>query len=281
MRLGIVTIQRDRAPWIAEWIAFHSLVGVQKFYFYAHNCDDNTSEVLTSLQKFYDITAFSLKTEPDQSIQLPAYQHAYDNFGHECDWFAFIDGDEFLVPTASDTVGDVLAHFDYQKMSALAVYWSCFGSSGHVVEPSGLITKNYRRRHHSDAANNRHVKSIVRGRQTVSTGINAHLFNTPYGTFDENLRPITTGIAGFDPTHRYLSVNHYAGQSREFFVRFKQRFGTGYVGTSYVHTDDWWNEYDRNDVLDHSIERYYERLENELRRIGHLNSAGVLPPIQE
>jgi hypothetical protein len=31
MSLAICTIQRDRGPWIKEWIEFHIIVGVDKF----------------------------------------------------------------------------------------------------------------------------------------------------------------------------------------------------------------------------------------------------------
>ena len=55
MLLGICTIQRDRAPWIKEWVCFHYLMGFRKFYFFAHNCIDNTHEVILELTKKFDI----------------------------------------------------------------------------------------------------------------------------------------------------------------------------------------------------------------------------------
>lgn len=55
MKLGITTIQRDRAPWIKEWIAFHYLVGFKKFYVFLHNCSDDTKKSLTDLEKKFDI----------------------------------------------------------------------------------------------------------------------------------------------------------------------------------------------------------------------------------
>ena len=36
MKLGITAIIRDSAPWVAEWVAFHSVVGFEKFYIYLH-----------------------------------------------------------------------------------------------------------------------------------------------------------------------------------------------------------------------------------------------------
>ena len=47
MKIGLVTIQKSRAPWLHEWLAFHHLVGFEKFYFYAHNCTDHTGPALS------------------------------------------------------------------------------------------------------------------------------------------------------------------------------------------------------------------------------------------
>ena len=38
MKLGITTIQRNRGPWIVQWLAFHLMVGFDRFFFYAHKC---------------------------------------------------------------------------------------------------------------------------------------------------------------------------------------------------------------------------------------------------
>ena len=81
MVLGITTIQRDRAPWIKEWIAFHYLVGFKKFYFYAHNCRDNSVEVLQDLKKNFDISIFPTNVD-DNLIALKCFQGAYENFGY-------------------------------------------------------------------------------------------------------------------------------------------------------------------------------------------------------
>ena len=59
MHLGICTIQRDRAKWLAEWVAFHYVVGFRKFFIYLHKCSDNSSEIVLSLKKIFDIVYLS------------------------------------------------------------------------------------------------------------------------------------------------------------------------------------------------------------------------------
>ena len=44
--IAMVSISKNEAPYIKEWIEFHKLVGFTKFYFYDNESDDKTVEVL-------------------------------------------------------------------------------------------------------------------------------------------------------------------------------------------------------------------------------------------
>lgn len=266
VKIGLVSIQKNRAPWLHEWVAFHHLVGVSKFYVYAHNCQDETPAVLRRLAQTYDLQGFALNTDENQ-VQLKAYQHAYDNFGHECDWLAFIDGDEFLFPTAAPTLQQALAPVHYRRTSAIGVYWVCFGSGGHVQEPPGLVVENYTRRPPLGFADNQHIKSLVRGRQASRVGPNSHMFLTPWGTQDELGRAITFGRTDHAPSYAQLRINHYVTQSREYFLRFKQDSGAADAGAAYVRPKAWWDKHDRNDEADDSMAPWLAPLRQEMARV--------------
>jgi glycosyl transferase family 92 len=262
MRLGICTIQRDRGRWLAEWVAFHYLVGFRKFYLYLHKITDDSKEVAISLQRAFDIKCFTIPDDT-QKPQLVSYQHAYQEFGHEIDWMAFIDGDEFLFPSEGLVIDPVLERFKYEKLSALGVWWLCYGSNGHTDEPEGLITENYTMRASRDFVANRHIKSIVKGGQGqfCSVTLNSHMFNTIYGTRDENLSPIAQGFnAEMEPSHNHLRINHYVCQSLAYFKNFKQRSGSADAGSESVRGDDWWEHHDRNDEFDDSALKYSDEL---------------------
>jgi len=264
MQLGICTIQRNRADWLAEWVAFHYVVGFRKFFIYLHKCTDNSAESVLALQRAFDIECFTIPDDTDRP-QLASYQHAYTSFGHAVDWMAFIDGDEFLFPTNEDTLLEVLNEFQYRPISALGVWWSCFGSSGHIKEPDGLVIDNYQFRAALDFEANKHIKSMVRGHQGshFSTGQNAHIFNTIYGTFDESLRPVTAGfMPELEPTYTKLRINHYVCQSFEYFKQFKQNSGAADAGPLAIRSDEWWTKHNRNDVHDETILRFRPQLLN-------------------
>jgi len=267
MKVGLVSIQKNRAPWLHEWVAFHHLVGFTKFYVYAHNCTDHSGHVLGQLQQAYDLKAFMVNTQENQ-VQLKVYQHAYEQFGHECDWLAFIDGDEFLFPTACTDIRQALAEYDYVRTSAIGAYWACFGSSGHVDEPEGLVVRNYRRRPSLlEFPDNKHIKSLVRGRQQSRVGPNSHMFATPWGTQDELGRPVTFGLTPHEPSYTRFRINHYVTQSLQYFKQFKQTSGAADAGAAYVRPDSWWTKHDRNEEFDSSLEHLYAPLEAEMARV--------------
>ena len=269
MKLGICTIQRNRGKWLAEWVVFHHLVGFTNFYIYLHKCDDNSKEVVTNLQKHFNIQCYVI-ADDTQRPQLAAYQHAYQEFGHEIDWMAFIDGDEFLYPTSKNSLTEVLEIYNYKKLSALGVYWRCFGSSGHKQDPNGLIIEDYQYQAKHDFIPNRHIKSIVKGSQGSLFGIteNAHIFKTIYGTFDESFREINKGwMKEFEPSYQQICINHYACQSYEFFINFKQNSGAADASENLIRNKDWWNEFDRNDVHSDQILRYAKATKDLLKSL--------------
>lgn len=269
MKLGICTIQRDRAKWLTEWVVFHHLVGFTHFYIYLHKCHDNSNQVVANLQKHFNIQCFEVADDTDRP-QLVSYHHAYQEYGHEIDWMAFIDGDEFLYPSTADHIGDVLEKFNYQKMSALAVYWQCFGSSGHIQDPNGLIIEDYLYRANLNFDGNRHVKSIVRGRQGIHCypGLNAHLFNSIYGTYDEIMRPIDKGLMeSLMPSYQDIRINHYVCQSYEYFKKFKQNSGAADAGAGSIRSEEWWENVNRNDEISFDILRFSEKIKQKMLTI--------------
>lgn len=266
MNIAITSIQRDRAPYLLEWLAFHMVVGVERFFVYAHRCTDGTHELLLKLARHHPIAAYVI--EHDQQPQIGAYQHAWQTHGASVDWMAFLDGDEFLMPTREDTLAAALAHYAEAPVSALGVHWVCYGSSGHLEEPAGLVMENFTRHAAPDFAPNRHVKSIVRGGEPGVVIERSHLFQTPRGTVDDRLRPLNHGLSPYpDPCYEQLRINHYVTQSYGYFESFKQRSGAADINPAWVRPDSWFTEHDRNECDDGIRWRFLLRLKLKLREL--------------
>lgn len=247
--IAIASIQRNRGPWILEWIAFHLLVGFNQFYIYAHKCVDDMVLKLLKLSRKYPIVVHQI--DSDDRPQLACYQHAYDNYGHMVDWMAFIDGDEFLFPTADLQIGTALAAYETMPLSAVAAYWLCYGSSGHLTEPQGLLLENFRRHSNADFAPNHHVKSIVKGKQSGIVTTRSHIFTTPLGTYDELLRPIHHGcMEKLSPSYTRFRINHYVVQSFDFYRFHKRNMGAADGSNHYVRPPYWFFFHDRNECDD-------------------------------
>ena len=260
MELGIVTIQRNRAKWLVEWFAFHYLMGFRKFFYYAHMCDDTTHDILANLSRKLNIKS-NIISERFDNVQLRAYQHACENYMNEVDWMAFIDGDEFLFSTNTKSLSSALIPYNDKPISAVGVFNVNFGSSGHIIEPDGLIIENYRMCAGLDFAAQRRVKSIVKGRQTVSATMCSNVFKTQFGTVDELMRPITWGyVPQYEPTYVQFRFNHYVCQSYEYFKKFKQNSGHADASASGERPDEWWTNFDTNVIYDKSLEKYYEEV---------------------
>lgn len=274
MRLGICTIQRDRGRWLAEWVAFHYAVGFRKFYIFLHRCKDDSEGVVRELQKHFDINCFTLSDDVVRP-QLAAYQYAYQNHGHEVDWMAFVDGDEFLFPSQAQDLQTALQPYHYEKISALGIWWVCYGSNGHVQEPDGLVIQNYLHRPELSHLNNRHFKCLVRGRLGDSFSVlqNAHLFKTPGGAVDEHLRGLSVGyMPDTEPTYDVFRINHYVCQSYEYFKTFKQHSGMADAGAQAVRSEEIWHRDDCNDVHDEAALKFLPNVQTLLSSISTVQS---------
>ena len=265
MKIAITSIQRNRNPYIVEWIAFHLSVGFTQFYLYSHKTNDGMTETLLHLSKKYPVKVFQIDME--DSPQIAAYQHAWENFGKSVDWMAFIDGDEFLFPTQQGTMNDALQPFNNLRLSALAVYWKCYGSNGHISDPKGLILEKYPCHSNEDFLPNRHIKSIVKGGEIVNPN-RAHLFETKLGTFDEQLRPINNGImANYVPSYDSFRINHYVTQSHEYYFTIKQNESAADLPSGNMRTTTFFNAHDRNEENDGITEKLLPALQEKYNEL--------------
>lgn len=248
MKIAITSIQRDRNPYVVEWLAFHLMVGFNQFYIYCHKTRDGMDETLLRLSQHYPIQLF--KIEQDERPQIVAYQHAWANFGAKVDWMAFIDGDEFLFPTHAASMQEALSPYRDAALSALGVYWKCYGSNGRIAEPPGLLLENFPRHSATDFGPNRHIKSIVKGGSLVNP-CRAHLFDTDKGTFDEHLRPINHGhMADYLPTYDHFRINHYVVQSSDYYFRIKHRMDAADMPQGLRRNETFFEWHDRNEEDD-------------------------------
>lgn len=191
--LAVCAIVKDEGAYLHEWICFHRLIGVERFYLYDNDSSDDTLEVLLPhmLNGYVELTRW-----PGRVRQLDAYHHCLLVHRDSTRWIAFIDADEFLWSPRERWLPKLLA--DYRHVPALQARWVVFGTSGHDTPPEGaLVTEAYTWR--EAALDNPHVKTIA---QPTRTG---HALDPHHFTHDEI--PVR-----FHPDE--LRVNHYWTKSK-------------------------------------------------------------------
>jgi glycosyltransferase involved in cell wall biosynthesis len=250
--LSICAIMKNEAPYLIEWLEFHTLVGVENFYLYDNDSDDNTKEIIEPYIASGKVVFQDWKIRPGM---LSAYSHCLNSYGKNSQWIAFIDLDEFLFPSTTDDLKLILNEFFLYP--AIAVNWLTFGSSGHKKRPDGLQLENYTRRAEDDSSRNRRVKCIVQPELTIAP-LGPHLFSYTNNScaVTENKEPLVAGRSNYNSI-KYLRINHYRTRSEEE-CRQRDLLGEAITGGSreafYFETDD------RNEVEDLTIQRFVSPL---------------------
>ena len=135
----ICGIFRNEGKYLDEWIKFHLVIGVEHFYLYNNNSDDNYLEIL---QPYIDKGVIDLIDWPFDYSQMQAYEDCYNKFKNETNWLTFIDIDEFICPIATDNIKSWLSC--YKSYPGIAVYWKQFGSNGKLIhDKTNFVIEQY------------------------------------------------------------------------------------------------------------------------------------------
>jgi hypothetical protein len=201
--LSVCAIYRDEAAYLREWIEFHRLAGVERFFLYDNGSVDDHRRIL---KPYLEQGSVVLHDWPQREGQLPAYEHCLTEHRNDSRWIAFLDCDEFLFSPTGRPVSEFLA--EYEQWPAVGVNWAVFGTSGHRTRPPGLVIENYLCRT-SDPRSNTHIKSIVDPTR-VARCVDPHWFAYESGSaVDENKNPIDDSAFTESVSFSRFRVNHY------------------------------------------------------------------------
>jgi len=249
--LSVVAIVKDEAPYFKEWIEYHRLVGVEKFYIYDNESSDDTREVL---RPYIDAGIVEYTFYPGDKMQNSSYMDAVSKHKLDTKWLAVIDLDEFIVPVETDTIPEFLRSLP-QDVSQLLIGWMIYGSSGHKTKPDGLVIENYKYRGSDDASV--YGKPIVNPRM-VANIFNTHFFNTVNKTVDED-GAVELCRPNRSMPKRKIRINHYPVKSHEEFLS-KARRGDVASGRSHTKDENYFKGYDKNEIYDPIMDKYVGRL---------------------
>ncbi|MBR5914695.1 MAG: glycosyltransferase family 92 protein [Selenomonadaceae bacterium] len=185
---AVVSIVKDAAENIKEWIEYHMLAGVDHFYIYDNDSYDNIKDIL---QPYVNSKLVTYIFYPGKNQRIAAYNNAVENFKFECRYMTFLDVSEFLLPKKNQTVVEVTDEIFSGKDNVGGIELNSYNySAGSQEIPEDGILGRFTRRERNpfEIAN-----TIVNPRKVD------YLFNARYATY-------------FDGVFR---VNDYSGKVNE------------------------------------------------------------------
>lgn len=249
--VAIGAIMKDEGPYLKEWLDFHILVGIKKFFLYDNGSTDNTLEIL---KPYIEQGIVEYHFFPGSKMQLPAYHDIIKNHTNDTRYLALIDLDEFLVPVNHKTVPEFL-HTLPQNFAQLLVTWVIYGSAGHKTKPDGLLIENYK--YH--ALHTWGIKAIINPRLLLEYTC-LHQNAVAGWTIDNNGKKLGRAHQTKNPpAYNNLRLNHYFTKSYEEYMA-KYRRGTATGQSSEYRNAEKFKQFDRNEVYDDIMDKYIEQL---------------------
>ncbi|MBR5914697.1 MAG: glycosyltransferase family 92 protein [Selenomonadaceae bacterium] len=257
--LAIVSIMKNAAPYVEEWLDYHLLAGVDHFFIYDNESEDNFKEIL---QPYIDAGLVTYIFYPGQRVMMAAFNEAIDKYKYLCRYIAFVDDDEFILPKNNRSISKVVDEilFNDMKAGGLEISWVFYGSSGQEkADYSHGVLERFKRRATKES---RSAKSILNPRR-VKYMWTTHfaVYQQGYGGLNQNKLEQFSDIP-FRLTDKIV-INHYHTKSWEEYC-LKRKRGDGVVKTGDKYIDKTFKAHDLNDIFDEEILRYRKARSDEI-----------------
>ncbi|KAH9359561.1 hypothetical protein HPB48_004474 [Haemaphysalis longicornis] len=108
----------DRASWLAEFVEFHRIVGVEHFFFYNHSIGSNAERLLQVYKEQGVVTSrpWNLDIKSQKEIRTEGLFASLNDCVYRCmhhfDYALVLDLDEFAVPRKDDTLPAMISRLN-------------------------------------------------------------------------------------------------------------------------------------------------------------------------
>jgi hypothetical protein len=228
---------RDDASYLREWIEFHRLVGVERFFLYNNLSEDEHEEVLAPYVGDGTVVVEDVPVPFTGRLLARTAERCMSEHRDDSRWIAFLDVDEFLFSPAGRSVADLLT--EYERWPGVCVPRLQFGSSGHIQRPPGLVVENFLQRQNNPGVRWRgyQVKTIADPARVAGCGV--HVFEYTEGfAVDENHEPLDGSQMERPVSFDRLRINHYATKSEE---EYRGKVALWEKGATAAGTPRAWN----------------------------------------
>ena len=225
--ISICAIFKNEARFLDEWIRYHRIIGVDHFYLYNNNSEDDYMDVLN---QYIENGVVDLINWPYDHPQMSAYNDCYKNRKKDTQWLTFIDIDEFICPLKADSIKTWLdKYIDYP---GVAVYWKQFGSNGRLTHDySKYVTEQYTQCWNKYSILTKMICNMNFEIKEFSNPhiIQATIFGIKLSPINQYKKIISHGIhrrAIFRSSN--IQINHYWGKAYDTFLESKIKRSDAY-----------------------------------------------------
>jgi hypothetical protein len=232
------------------------LIGINKFYIYDNESDDQTFTILQPYIEKGIVTYIKIK---GKVRQLDAYNDSLNKYGLNNKYLIYLDADEFIY--CRDNLKNKINSLMVDRVACLKVNWLIFGSSGFEKKQNGFVTQNFIYRSEYDFEKNSHIKSICNPRRIIGF-LNPHypIILPKFKSINTKNHEVKGAFSAF--SDKYFRINHYFTKSKEEFIKKK---GRGMADNLKIRSLNDFKTHDRNEVLDQGMYKYKEKLEEIVR----------------
>lgn len=205
--LAVLTIMKNEAANVDEWIAHYIWQGVDHLFIIDNgSTDDTVARIEASAHR----DRITLLHRPERHRQGYHYRRVFisEKIKKRFQWLMVADADEFWFPLRAKHLPGALAGFDHADV--IYARWSQFGCPGQEAHPASLRRDLVMR--HADLGPHHATKWIVR---TAAIGRNA--------LFIHKIRGACSSRTVTDTDH--FQLNHYMTQSAHFWRTVKMARG--------------------------------------------------------
>ncbi len=238
--LGIVTMFRNEAPYIREWIEYHRIVGVDHFWLYNNASTDNSLEILQPYVDSGLVEVFPWDMHLDErqcrinytGNQIRTIMQGLSLAKGNCKWVAIIDMDEFLLPMREKNIPESLNKY-FADASAISLNWRMFGTNNVFVPLGEPFLAKLTACAEIPHPENSIGKSIVRPEQVRINDIwyphhfplvqgakyydGDHNVLESYERFDRENKAHTEYRRNINYSEKFIRINHYHLRDENFY----------------------------------------------------------------
>lgn len=251
--LAIVSIFKNEAPYLSEWIEYHKCIGFKKFYLYNNDSNDNYIDVL---KKYINDGSIDLINFKGNGRQNDAYNDCINKHMNECKYLAIIDVDEFIY-TKKNLYDLINIKFEKKHCAGLGINWVIYGSSHLEEKTNDLVIKTFLYRSNFEFEHNKHIKTIINPRKVVGVSNPHYCFYLNRNKCYNNNGKIIYGALNSDINNE-IRINHYFTKSKEEFLAKRAR---GMADQNGIRNYNDFIIHDKNEVYDDCMLKYVKFLE--------------------